>query len=216
MPRYQVPLKLNSRQRRFRYTGRKAVYGLIVALLLGGLVAADRAGFFGWRATPDLEKYGGKTFKVVKAVDGDTIDIDVPDGKYPHTRIRLWGVDTPETKDPRKPGFVGFFGPEASAFTKDQTLHKNVRIELEEGKDPRDKYHRLLAWVYLPDGRLLNRVLVEQGYGYADPRFPHHLEKEFKHLQAAAMNAHRGLWASGPPNDIPDYYTDGKHKLPTK
>ena len=67
-----------------------------------------------------------------------------------------------------------------------------------------------------PDGRLLNRMLVEQGYAYADPRFDHHLEKEFKHLQAAAMNAHLGLWVNGPPKDIPDYYTNGKHKLPTK
>ena len=50
--------------------------------------------------TYDVRKYHGKTFTVVNAVDGDTIDINIPDGKYEQTRIRLWGVDTPETKHP--------------------------------------------------------------------------------------------------------------------
>ena len=216
MASYQPPHKLSDRQRRWRYAGRKLLYAALVAAVLVGLGLADRAGFFGRRDEPDEVKYGGKSFKVVHAVDGDTFDIDIPDGQYTRTRIRLWGIDAPETHDPRKPGFVGFYGPEASEFTKGQTLHKNVRIELEPEKDSRDKYHRLLAWVFLPDGRLLNRLLVEQGYAYADPRFDHHLDKEFKHLQAAAMNAHLGLWVNGPPKDIPDYYTNGKHKLPTK
>jgi micrococcal nuclease len=216
MVRYQPPLKLSDRQRRLRYAGRRLLYAAAVAALLGGLVLADRAGFFGRQDEPDLLKYGGKTFTVVKVVDGDTLDIGIPDGQYTHTRIRFWGIDAPETHDPRKPGFVGFFGPEASEFVRQQTLHKTVRIEMEPEKGTRDKYHRLLAWIYLADGRLLNQMLVEQGYAYADPRFPHHLEKEFKHLQAAAMNAHRGLWVNGPPKDIPDYYASGHYKLPTK
>jgi len=49
----------------------------------------------------DVARYHGKTFTVVNVVDGDTIDVDVPDGEYEHTRIRLWGVDTPETKSPK-------------------------------------------------------------------------------------------------------------------
>jgi len=49
----------------------------------------------------DTEKYHGKTFTVSNVVDGDTIDIDVPDGEYEHTRIRLWGIDTPESKSPK-------------------------------------------------------------------------------------------------------------------
>ena len=216
MVRYRPPLKLSRSQRRLRYAGRKAIYGTVLALVLGGMVLADRAGLFGRPHEPDGPKYDGKTFKVVHAVDGDTIDIGLPDGKYNDTRIRLWGVDTPETKDPRKPGWVGFFGPEASEFTRKQALGKMVRIELASGRDSRDKYHRLLAWVYLPDGTLLNRTLVEQGYGYADPRFAHHLDREFKRLQAEAMNAHRGLWVNGPPADMPDYYSQGHYKLPTK
>ncbi|MHC4596883.1 MAG: hypothetical protein ACYS19_18295, partial [Planctomycetota bacterium] len=46
----------------------------------------------------DFQKYHTKTFTVVNVVDGDTVDVDVPDGEYKYTRIRLWGIDTPETK----------------------------------------------------------------------------------------------------------------------
>ncbi len=211
--------KMSQSQRRLRYMGRKSLVGLLLALLLGGLVAADRAGMFGRRPTPDIEKYDGKSFTVVKPVDGDTFDIDAPDGPHSHTRIRLWGVDTPETKMPKPGGGFyppSFFGPEAGDFTKARTFGKTVRIELEKGKDTRDrtKGKRLLAWVYLPDGKLLNRELVTGGYGFADPRFDHHLKRKFSHLQAEAMNARRGLWVNGPPADMPDYYASGRYKLP--
>jgi endonuclease YncB( thermonuclease family) len=62
----------------------------------------------------DIQKYNGRQFAIVKVVDGDTIDIDIPDANYNHTRIRLWGVDTPETKDPRTGPM--YFGKEASDF----------------------------------------------------------------------------------------------------
>ena len=64
----------------------------------------------------DFEKYHAKTFTVAGVVDGDTIDIDIPDGRNKTTRIRLWGVDTPETKNPKLG--VMYFGPEAADFTK--------------------------------------------------------------------------------------------------
>ncbi len=231
MGQYQEPVKLSDAQRRARYRLRKATMVALVAAVLGGTILADRAGWLGWLhsgprspasspgeldTSADFAKYNGKTFTVVHPVDGDTFDIGVPDGSNPHTRIRFWGMDAPETHDPRKPGFVGFFGPEAAEFTLRATLHKPVKIELEPGKNTRDKYGRLLAWIYLSDGRLLNRELVAQGYAYADPRFPNHLMREFKHLQAEAMNAHRGLWVNGPPADLPDYYASGHFPLPKK
>ena len=82
----------------------------------------------------DLEKYHAKTFTVVNVVDGDTIDIDAADGKYDHTRVRLWGIDTPETKNP-KTG-VMYFGPEAAEFTKELALGKPVTVYLDE--DPHE------------------------------------------------------------------------------
>ncbi|MCX5638438.1 MAG: thermonuclease family protein, partial [Planctomycetota bacterium] len=113
----------------------------------------------------DLEKYHAKTFTVVNVVDGDTIDIDIADGKYDHTRIRLWGIDTPETKNPQTG--VMYFGPEASEFTKELALGKQVTVYLDKTRT-RDnkKYNRLLAYIKLPDGGFLNEVLLTEGFAY--------------------------------------------------
>jgi micrococcal nuclease len=157
----------------------------------------------------DRRNYDGKTFRVVKAIDGDTFDIAPPDWNHDHTRIRLWGVDTPETwhRDGSGPDH---FGPEASAFTQKMVLGQDVRIELEPGGgNTRGLHGRLLAWVYLPDGRLLNALLVEKGYAYADPRFAHHRRKELARLQSQARAAGRGLWKDVRPADLPGYF-DGK------
>jgi len=197
------------------------LWGALAVILLAGLAASDKMGFFGTKSTPsastvaDWETYDGKTFRVSKVVDGDTVDVECPDGvnNKKTTRIRLWGVDTPETVKPNAP--VEWFGPEASAFVKKTVEGQPVRIELERGKDSRDKYKRLLAWVVLEDGRLLNAELISQGYGYADPRFPHHRKTEFAKLQAQAMREKKGLWQNGsPPKDLPEYYGEGRHKLP--
>jgi micrococcal nuclease len=120
-------------------------------------------------------------------------------------------VDTPETKWPDRP--VQHFGPEAADFTRTMCLDKQVRLELEVARDARDKYGRLLAWVYLPDGRMLNRLLVEQGFAYADPRFEHHLLREFKALQKQARQQRLGLWQNLRPSDLPGYYQNGPHRI---
>ncbi len=190
-----------------RYTGRKGLAALLIVAVLAGLGIADRRGWFGRTEEPDFAKYDGKSFLVPHVSDGDTLDVDVPDGTHQHTRIRLWGVDTPETVKPNTP--VQHFGPEASAFTKKVAMGQAVRLELNP-VHTRDKYGRLLAYVYLPDGRMLNRVLVEEGYGYADPRFEHKYKAEFHRLQNDAKAARRGLWKDIKPSDLPDYYSDMK------
>lgn len=209
--RPNLPPKLTPFQHRMRYTGRKGLAALLIVAALGGLAIADRCGWFGRSEQPDFAKYDGKTFRVPHVSDGDTLDVDIPDGRHPHTRIRLWGVDTPETVKPNTP--VEHFGPEASDFTKKATMGQMVRLELNP-MHTRDKYDRLLAYVYLPDGRMLNRVLVEDGYGYADPRFHHKYEAEFRRLQTEAKASRRGLWRDLKPSDLPDYYKD--MKLPAK
>jgi len=116
-------------------------------------------------------------------------------------------VDTPETVKPDTP--PQHFGPQATALVKAVALNANVRLELDPA-DTRDRYGRLLAYVYLPDGRMLNRVLVEGGYGYADPRFNHRHKSDFSRLQRQAMKARRGLWKDVKPEDLPRYYKDLK------
>lgn len=149
----------------------------------------------------DFEKYHGKTFTVVNIVDGDTIDIDIPNGKYDRTRIRLWGIDTPETKHSEKG--VMYFGPEAAEFARELALGKQVTVYLEEHRT-RGKYGRLLAYVQLPDRkslnevhrRFLNEVLLSEGFAYADLRFRHSFYHKYKQLEAAARSQKKGLWAN--------------------
>ena len=150
----------------------------------------------------DLEKYHAKTFTVVNVVDGDTLDIETADGKYDHTRIRLWGIDTPETKS-EKYG-VMYFGPEASEFTKKLALGKPVTVYLDETRT-RDKYDRLLAYVKLPDGGFLNEVLLAEGFAYADLRFKHDFYNKYKQLEAGARSRKKGLWPKVTPEQWPQW-----------
>jgi len=149
----------------------------------------------------DLRKYDGRTFTVVKVVDGDTIDINIPDGDYPHTRIRLWGVDTPETK--KSPGGEMYFGSEASEFTRQLTLGKTVTVYLDQGNRTRGKYGRLLAYVQLPDGRYLNELLLTQGCAYADLRFDHSFYNKYKQLESSARSLKKGLWQNVTREQLP-------------
>lgn len=156
----------------------------------------------------DLEKYHAKTFTVVNVVDGDTIDIDIPDGQYEQTRIRLWGVDTPETKS--EEFGVMFFGPEAADFTKKIVLGKQVTVYLDTGNDTRGKYGRLLAYVKLPDGRFLNEFLLSEGFAYADLRFRHSLYNKYRQLQAGARSGKKGLWQNVTPEQFPQWLKERK------
>ena len=200
--------KLTQSQRRLRYAARKLLAAAIVAAIAGGLVLADRLGVFGRPAEGDRQKYHERSFHVARVIDGDTIELEVSDGRSPTTHVRLWGIDTPEIANKRKNKLDAYFGPEASEFTRSRCAGQTVTIKLEPGKSPRDKYQRLLAWVYLPDGRLLNRVLIEEGYGYADPGFDHHLKGEFRRLQDKAMRTRRGLWQDVTKDKLPVYYKD--------
>ncbi len=152
-------------------------------------------------AVSDYEQYNDKPFLVVKVIDGDTIDIDVPDGKYDHTRIRLLGVDTPETKNPRTG--VMYFGPEAFEFTKKSTQDKIVRVFLDAKS--RDKYNRLLAYIQLPDGKFLNEELLSEGFAYADSRFKHSYYHKYMQIQSVAKRAKKGLWEGVAHDQLPQW-----------
>ncbi len=197
--------KLTGRQRRLRRGLRSAAWFAVAAAVIISLVVADRAGLFGTRPLDDRAKYDGVACRVVRVVDGDTLDVNIPDGRNAHTRIRLWGVDTPETHRPHTP--VQHFGPEASDFTERLAMGREVTLRLEPVRKTRDnaEYNRLLAYVILPDGRMLNRLLVAQGYGYADPRYQHTFMDDFLDLQDQAHAARRGLWANPNPDHLPYY-----------
>ena len=213
MPRRRSSEKLTDRQRRLRYAAQRARWLAIALLVVGAVIVADRLGLFGIRPQEprsDYQRYHGRSFRVVRVVDGDTIDVDAPDGEEAHTRVRFWGVDTPETKHPHMG--VQHFGPEADGFTRSACDGKVVRLELLAGTT-RGTRGRLLAYVILPDGKMLNRELIRRGFGYADPRYEHPLKEEFRRLQAEALAARRGLWRDVTHEDLPYYYSQ-KLSLP--
>ena len=87
---------------------------------------------------------------------------------------------------------------EASAFTKKMVEGKDVRLEYDQQQ--RDKYGRLLAYVYLMDGTFLNAEIIKQGYGNAFTRFPFKYMEQFRQYEKEAREAKRGLWADKPAN----------------
>lgn len=132
----------------------------------------------------------GRAGTVTRVVDGDTIVVKV-DGA--EEKVRLIGIDTPETVDPRKP--VQCFGREASDRAK-ALLPVGTAVTLVNDVEPRDKYGRTLAYVYRsPDNAFINLDLVRDGYArvYTFPPNVAHVDA-FRAAERDARQARRGLW----------------------
>ena len=131
--------------------------------------------------------------EVIYHVDGDTIRVKIsnpPAGLKSIETIRLLGVDTPETVHPQKE--AERFGEEASNFTKEQLLGKTVLLAFDW--DLRDRYGRLLAYVYTLDHRCHNAELIRLGYGHAYTKYPFQFMEEFRGYEKEARESRRGLW----------------------
>lgn len=142
---------------------------------------------------PRFDPAGAERCSVARVVDGDTIVLDR--GGDPET-VRLVGVDTPETVDPRKP--VQRYGREASAFLSNLLRGEEVYVAYERPGHA-DKYGRSLAHIYrAPDGLWVNLELVRQGYAqvYTGEAFEH--IDLFLAYQRRAREAEKGLWGPEP------------------
>lgn len=130
-------------------------------------------------------------YSVVEVVDGDTIKV-ARDGRT--ETLRLIGLDTPETKDPRKP--VQCFGEEASARGKKLLQGKKVRITQDPTQDTRDKYGRMLVYVWTEDGTLYNYRMILDGYAHEYTYdVPYQQQARFKKAEAQARQEGRGFWS---------------------
>lgn len=129
-------------------------------------------------------------YSVSRVVDGDTIDVLI-DGVV--KRIRLIGVNTPETVDPNSPQEC--FGKEASDYMKNLLSGKSVSLEEDQSQGDKDKYDRLLRFVFL-EGENINLKLINDGYAYEYTyNVPYKYQTEFKAAQKDAEANGRGLWS---------------------
>jgi micrococcal nuclease len=134
---------------------------------------------------------GGPLYEVIKVIDGDTLDVDI-NGKT--ERLRLIGIDTPETVDPRKT--VQCFGKEASEKAKSLLQGASVRLEEDTSQDTRDKYGRLLRYVHLKDGTNFNKYMISEGYAHEYTyEVPYRYQADFKAAEVSARDNNRGLWS---------------------
>jgi micrococcal nuclease len=159
-------------------------YGSAILLLLAALVLLRP-----WEELGRDEGPGSAFAYVLRAVDGDTIEVELDEL---HEDVRYIGVDTPETVKPDTP--VQCFGPQASDFNHRLVEHRRVRLVF--GAERRDVYGRLLAYVYL-DGRFVNAELVRRGLARTLTIPPNdRYAARLKALEIAAARAGRGLWGA--------------------
>jgi micrococcal nuclease len=136
---------------------------------------------------------------VRRVIDGDTVDVTVASGKV--ERVRIIGLDTPETVDPRKP--VQCFGREASARAKELLpIGSTVTLQGDPSQDARDRYGRVLAHVLVDasDGGSPSFAVRMIGEGFAHHyvyRVPSMYATEFETAQTDAVAGARGLWSPG-------------------
>lgn len=162
-----------------------------LAVLVAVLAAASLGG---WRlgTARSAGGTGGPVARVTSVIDGDTLEVTVAGRSE---RVRLLGVDTPETVDPHRP--VGCYGPEASAFTARRLAGRTVRLRFDRQR--RDRYGRLLAYVEV-DGRRFNDELLTGGYArllVIPPNGRH--GRAMLDQELAARSAGRGLWGACSP-----------------
>jgi micrococcal nuclease len=156
--------------------------------LLAFLVVAALQAWRGCRLETTPTELPEGIYRVKRVVDGDTLVLQGD------KRVRLMGVDTPETVKPEHA--VEPWGPEATEFTREFVAAGQVRLEFDRVR--LDRFNRYLAYVWVGD-KLLNEELLraglarwERGYDYSQ-----RMKTRFRRAQHEAQESHRGLW-SGP------------------
>lgn len=160
----------------------KQLIGLVVTLLL--------AVFGAWQLGDNNSPVATGSGNVIRVVDGDTIVVRV-DGN--DETVRMIGLNTPESVDPRQA--VECFGKEASDHLKELLTNTTVTLESDSTQDNRDRYGRLLRYVF-KSGRNINQQMIEEGFGYEYTYDqPYRYQSDFRAAQVAAKAAGRGLWS---------------------
>ena len=171
------------------------VWGALIVIVTG-LLALQRGWIHPVNPSRFLKADAG-SYRIVQFLDGDTIIVDM---NGTSETVRFIGIDTPETHKPNTP--VQCYGPAAAAYTKQRIGGSRVRLVADTLTTNRDRYERLLRYVYLSDGTLLNQELVAKGYAFAYA-FPFARSQEFARSMEQAQASHVGLWGNCAPTQDP-------------
>ena len=180
---------------RYRMLKRLTLRGSVV-LLLVVISLADRGGCLPAVRGHRPGHFQSRTYTVVAVIDGDTIDVADSLDPQENIRVRLWGMDTPELAKQLPDKTVVAPQPlaqEAKQFTERLCLEKTVTLSVQAHR-LRGRFGRLLAYVHLPDGTVLNERLLAAGLARADDRFEHDHFKRYDLLQQQAQFDRVGLW----------------------
>lgn len=184
---------------------RKHWVSLLVTLVVAVAAYGQQQG---WFATPEKGVMTSQPglYSIDHFVDGDTIVVDMDGTKE---TIRFIGIDTPETHKPNTP--VQCYGPAAAAHTQNviKAAGSKVRLVSDSLSTNRDRYNRLLRYVYLPDGTDVNELNVREGYAFYYPYFPFSKKTAFAAAEQKAIAENKGLWA----NCHPTPTDDGGYKM---
>ena len=172
---------------------RKHGISLLLLLVVAFVTYGQQQGWF-HGATKGVMTNQPGLYAVDHFVDGDTIAVKV---NGTTETVRFIGIDTPETHKPNTP--VQCYGPAAAAYTKNRIGSQQVRLVSDSLGTNRDRYNRLLRYVYLPDGTNLDEELVAKGYAFAYVSFPFTKSDEFSAAQDNARTHNLGLWGNCKP-----------------
>ena len=167
---------------------------LVAGIVLALLIIADRSGWLLVPKIDDMSAYHGLKAQVVRVIDGDTLEIKHPDAlnDRPVTRIRLWGLDCPETAKPDRPADP--YADQATQRTRSLAADRTIALSLESHRT-RGTFGRVLAHIELPDGSSLNERLLSAGLAVTDERWSHSLLGRYAQLERAAQRSALGVWS---------------------
>jgi micrococcal nuclease len=143
------------------------------------------------REPSSIKKQAPALYRVVQVIDGDTIKVDIG-GKI--ETVRLVGLDTPEIAGPHNPQ-DDYLGPQAAQYAKRLLENQSVYLIPDPMQSNRDKYNRLLRYVFLEDGTLINAKLIADGFAYNYMYQPFQFMKHFDYLEKQAKEKQLGLWS---------------------
>ncbi len=196
-PRERIKLSSPLRRRRLLTRGSYLLFVLLALLCL-----VDWLGGFSGAARDDWTRFDHQTFSVARIIDGDTV-IVAPEGTGDETVVRLVGLDAPEMLDPST-GKPAHWAEQSTRYVQARAGGRPVTLRLEPIQT-RDRFGRLLAYVYLSDSDCINIDMIRDGQAYADRRFRHSYRPQYEQAESEARRKQRGLWKNLTEQQMPPW-----------